>query len=109
MAQVIEMNISNGSKILVEVAPVTGENKRGLDVVSKMDEAFDKAVQNIIVQNSLILVNAFKEMESHPLPLNKATAEFGIKITGKGNVYVVEASTEASFKITLEWLPSGKK
>lgn len=117
MAQLIEMTLSTGEKVLVEA---TGTNTaggssavrgigRGADVIDKIDAAFDKAIQNVIVQNSLILVKAFKEMESHPLPLNKASVEFGLKVSGKGNIYVVESSAEASFKITLEWLPSTAK
>lgn len=117
MAQLIEVTLSTGEKIFVEA---TGSNLpggstavrgigKGLDVIEKIDEVFDKAIQNVIVQNSLILVKAFKEMESHPLPLNKASVEFGLKVSGKGNIYVVESSAEASFKITLEWLPSTTK
>ncbi len=117
MAQLIEMTLSTGEKVFVETAggSLTEGNKtirgigRSSDVIDKIDAAFDKAIQNVIVQNSLILVNAFKEMESHPLPLNKASVEFGLKVSGKGNIYVVESSAEASFKITLEWLPSAAK
>jgi hypothetical protein len=112
----LEMNLSNGESILVEVSGDSSskdnpfeETSKATDLINKIDEAFDKAVQNVIVQNALILVNAFKQMESHPIPPNKATAEFGLKLSGKGTVYVVETSAVATFKISIEWLPSGAK
>jgi Trypsin-co-occurring domain 1 len=48
------------------------------------------------------LVKTFQSLASEYAPDN-ITAEFGLKLSGEGNVYVVKTTGEASLKITAEW------
>jgi hypothetical protein len=48
------------------------------------------------------LIETFKALKTESAP-DKITSEFGLKVSGEGNVYVVKASTEATLKITAEW------
>lgn len=49
------------------------------------------------------LIDSFEEMKKEKIPLSKANATFGLSFTGTGNIFLVEASTEASISISLEW------
>jgi hypothetical protein len=51
---------------------------------------------------SALLVRAFQET-TQDVALAKVTAEFGIKVTGEGNVCVVKSAADASVKVTAEW------
>jgi hypothetical protein len=73
------------------------------DLVHQVDRLFDEVVQNEIVENARVLVGAFQQLAEQAIPPTKATAEFGLKLTAAGDVYIVKASSEASFKIVLEW------
>ena len=48
------------------------------------------------------LVRTFKEFQSEHAP-DRIKAEFGLKLSGEGNVYVVKSAAEGSLKITAEW------
>lgn len=48
------------------------------------------------------LVRTFKEFQTENAP-NRIKAEFGLKLSGEGNVYVVKSAAEGSLKITAEW------
>jgi hypothetical protein len=52
---------------------------------------------------STLVVKAFRE-GTQDAP-SKITAEFGIKLGGEGNVYIVKTTGEASVKVTAEWTP----
>ena len=48
-----------------------------------------------------LLVEAFKE-GSAARP-DKVTAEFGLSLSGEGNVFVVKTGAQASVKVAMEW------
>lgn len=48
------------------------------------------------------LFATFKSMTPGTAP-QKITAQFGLKLGGEGNVYVVKSTAEASLSITVEW------
>lgn len=103
---IIETTLSNGKKMLIEVSVGSGDCKisRSAGEVAKIfDKAFDKLVQNEIVQYCNILTGAFEEMKNQSIPPKKATAEFGIQAGGEGNVYLAKISAQANFKVSVEW------
>lgn len=48
------------------------------------------------------LVRTFKGFETEHAP-DRIKAEFGLKLSAEGNVYVVKSAAEGSLKITAEW------
>ena len=48
------------------------------------------------------LVRTFKGFKTEYAP-DRIKAEFGLKVSGEGNVYVVKSAAEGSLKITAEW------
>jgi len=48
------------------------------------------------------LVKTFKGLEPEHSP-NRISAEFGLKFSGGGNVYIVKSTAECSLKIRVEW------
>ena len=48
------------------------------------------------------LVKTFKGLEPEHSP-NRISAEFGLKFSGGGNVYIVKSTAECSLKIKVEW------
>ena len=48
------------------------------------------------------LVKTFKGLEPEHSP-NRISAEFGLKFSGGGNVYIVKSTAECSLKIRGEW------
>ncbi len=103
MSKLVEMKLGE-STILVEAAEddlrLLGARE---DVLGAVDKAYEKLVQNEIVQNCRVLIGAFEQLKEQSLAPSKGTAEFGLQFTGEGNVYLVKASAQASIKITLEW------
>jgi hypothetical protein len=114
MAQFVKMKVSKvnaDATVLVEV-PEGGSGFKPVgkagDLIKEVDASFDNVVQHEIVENCRVLLGAFEQLKTHGTPPAKATAEFGLKFTAEGNVYVVKTSAEASFKITVEWQFTGK-
>ncbi len=48
------------------------------------------------------LVKTFKGLEPELSP-NRISAEFGLKVSGEGNIYIVKSTAECSLKIMVEW------
>ncbi|RXE56032.1 hypothetical protein ABH15_07500 [Methanoculleus taiwanensis] len=48
------------------------------------------------------IIQTFNDMPEYKKP-NKLITEFGLKISGEGNVYLVKTGAEASLVITAEW------
>ena len=48
------------------------------------------------------LVKTFKGLEPEHSP-NRISAEFGLKFSGEGNVYIVKSTAECSLKVRVEW------
>ena len=107
MSRLIKMEC-DGTEILVEVEDnFEFEDTHGLqklggkEALKKAVSSFEK-VSETIQAYSRSLVNTFKKLEKNAAP-HKVTAEFGVKVNGEGNVFVVKSSAEASLKIVAEW------
>ncbi len=48
------------------------------------------------------LAKTFKGLEPEHTP-NRISAEFGLKLSAGGNVYIVKSTAECSLKIKVEW------
>ena len=105
MSKLIRMKLGENDTVLVEVPEDGGikQVSKFSEIIEKTDEFFDKVVQHEIIANCKVLIGAFEELKKQELAPKKACAEFGLQLTGEGNVYVVKTSGQASFKISLEW------
>lgn len=45
-------------------------------------------------------ITNFRELSVKP---NSASAEFGLKVSAEGNLFIVKAAGEATLKVTLNW------
>ncbi len=105
MPQLVKMKLGDRGTVLVEVPEEEGIQRvgKGKKILEAADKVFDRLVQNEIVENCKVLVGAFEQLKEHSIPPRKATAEFGLQFNSEGNIYVVKASGQASFKISVEW------
>ena len=72
--------------------------------VREVDQFFDELIIEEIVQNCNILTKAFMKLkQDNEISPSKAHAEFGLKFSGEGNVYVTKVSGESNFKISVDW------
>jgi len=101
----VNMKLKDGSTILIEGFPTTHREKisKSKKVIEKIDVFFDEVIKKHIVNNCEILLSAFEALKEKPIPPSRATAEFGLQINAEGDIYVVKASSQGTFKITIEW------
>ena len=60
---------------------------------------FEEMLQKVKPFCESIITN-FRELSVKP---NSASAEFGLKISAEGNLFIVKAAGEATLKVTLNW------
>jgi hypothetical protein len=105
MPNLIKVNIE-GVDVWIEAEGPLSEQE-GPQKVS-VSESMGKTIDSFHMMSATIkafctsLVKTFKSLASEHAPDN-ITAEFGLKLSGEGNVYVVKTTGEASLKITAEW------
>ena len=95
----------DGTEIWIEAEERTGE--RGPRKVSREDAAektlnIAENLHSTITGYCSSLVKAFESLDRIAKP-QRISAEFGLKLSGDLKVYVVNAGSEASLKITAEW------
>jgi len=93
------------TEIWMEAEEVAGDlgpqRVSGIECIEKAVYSFER-ISDTIRAYCASLINTFKGINKELAP-DKIRAEFGIKISGEGNVYVVKSAAEASLKITAEW------
>lgn len=108
----IRMRRGDGETVLVEVdGPATkaGVGKAGAvsdaaaSIILDIDRALDRVLIHEIVENCRTLDAAFTELATRHSRVTEATVEFGLKVSGEGNVYVVKTSVEAAFTVNVKW------
>lgn len=101
MANLIEVNGTKGS-VLVAVKTPPG----AIEATADLDETIQKVEANVDDAFEVVerVVEAFHaHVEAFGEKLNAAEIEMGLSFTAKGSVYVVEATAEAAFKVTLKF------
>jgi hypothetical protein len=71
--------------------------------VEKLDQMLDRVIQKQIVEHCKILMVAFEQLKTQPIPPKKASAEFGLQFNAEGNVYVAKVGSQSTFRISFEW------
>jgi len=105
MANLIKVKF-DGAEIWIETDEEAAEAEAVPERVSVLEKAekfipFEK-VSDTIKAYCTGLVKTFKELEPEHSP-NRISAEFGLKLSGEGNVYIVKSTAECSLKIKVEW------
>ncbi len=103
--KLLEMDAGDGTTILVAVEipeeAVADVDKFGDIAIEKVEQSFE-AVKDLIVRGCRPLTEAFETLYKEG-KATSAEAEFGVNFTGKGNIYLMEASGGASLKIKVTW------
>jgi hypothetical protein len=102
VATVVEMPLEDGSTILVEVS----DDEQRLErvgrigtVVRNSAETLEEALRRVRPAVTAVL-NQARSLASPP---DKVKVEFGVKLTAEAGVVIAKATTEANFKLSLEW------
>ncbi|WP_096484117.1 CU044_2847 family protein [Methylorubrum populi] len=95
------VELPDGNKVLFGRDPDTGLGEIGIgdDITTKSQEQFKKALTSLAG-----LVKAMEEtvgaLARRP---DAIEMEFGAKLTGECDLWIVSGETEAEFKVTLKW------
>ncbi len=94
--RLIEIRPAEGQDpISIEITPVEGEG----GVVQAGPSSFDDMIKKINPFCESI-IRTFQALNVKP---KTASAEFGLKLSMDGNLFIVKASGEATLKVTLNW------
>jgi inner membrane protein involved in colicin E2 resistance len=84
-----------------------------IDIWMEVEEEinYERGLQKVSVSETMEKVacsfenisETFKNKIDKDLAPDKIELEFGLKVSGEGNIYVVKSAAEASLKITAEW------
>ena len=96
----------DGAEIWIETDEEAAEAAAVPERVSVLEKAekfipFEK-ISDTIRAYCTGLVKTFKGLEPEHSP-NRISAEFGLKFSGEGNVYIVKSTAECSLKVRVEW------
>jgi hypothetical protein len=96
-----------GKAIWIETEGAISSSEENLENVSVSDSlggAVDAGSQmtETIAAYCGNLIDTFKSFDESQKP-DTITAEFGLKLSGEGNLYLVKTVGEASLKITAQW------
>ena len=118
MRKMIKLDSGSSDPILVGVDIPADEVRDKIHDVGWLDlfkgepEAVSKnygTISKMIVAYSRPILASFEELQKEKIPLTSASAEFGLSFNGKGDIFLLEASAEASIKVSLEWSLEAKK
>lgn len=93
----IEAEVSKGQ--LEEIGVREGVRK---EVIKELQSSF-KSIAETIKICSADLAYVFDEQHPISKSMKGAEIEFGVKVSGEGNVYVVKATGEANITVKLNW------
>lgn len=104
MPNLVAMKTESG-EILVEAE----FSKLTLEEIGVMDNAFEridgsfKSIAETIKKCSKDLADVFNEQHSINKSMKSAEIEFGVKVSGEGNIYVAKTTGEANITVKLNW------
>ncbi len=103
--KLLELDTEGGDTILVAVevpeAAVGQVANLGELPIERVEQTFD-TVRDLVVRGCRPLTQAFQTLQQES-QASRAEVEFGVNFTAKGNIYVVESSGNASFKVKVTW------
>lgn len=98
MEKVLEIKPTEGKEpILIESTEI--EYDSGVVQAGGSKLSFEEMLQKVKPFCESIITN-FRELSVKP---DSASAEFGLKISAEGNLFIVKAAGEATLKVILSW------
>lgn len=101
-----EFKLADGSSVLVEVTPDSGETRvaRG-DVVAKARVTFDEAVGQVR-DAAVVALEQFQQMTRQP---DQVEISFGVKLKADVGAVLAKAGVEGQLAVKLTWRAPEKK
>jgi len=103
MSRLIEFQTEEGTEILVELdknTPGVGPAGDHDDLPVKAQKKFEETMAALVP-----IANAIhSKVKSVTKPPKEITVEFGLKISGKGNLIITSSEAEAHIKTTFRWI-----
>lgn len=103
--KLLELDTGDGNQILVAVdVPLAAVGKVanvGEIPVERVEQTFD-TIRDLVIRSCRPLNQAFRTLQREG-QASEAEVEFGVNFTTKGNIYVVESSGNASFRVKVSW------
>jgi hypothetical protein len=99
---VVEMPLESGSTILVEVTDDEQRLQRvgrAGTVVRESAETLEQALRRVKPAVAAVL----GQVRDLATPPDTVKVEFGVKLTAEAGVVIAKATSEANFKLSLEW------
>jgi hypothetical protein len=110
MKRLVEFRLDDESTILLEINEPDAEG--GMVRAGRADElpeqakhTFEQALTTITPAAESIMAR----LRGLSNPPDQIGLEFGVKLSGKAQMFVISADTEGNFKITLTWKGTGTK
>ena len=101
--KLLEVKPADGKDpIAIEVTEVEGESG-GVVQAGGGKISFEEMLGKVKPFCESIITN-FRELSVKP---DSASAEFGLKVSAEGNLFIVKAAGEATLKVTLNWSLKG--
>jgi hypothetical protein len=98
MEKLLEIRPVEGKEpILIEATKV--EYQSGVVQAGGGKLSFEEMLQKVKPFCESIITN-FRDLSVKP---DSASAEFGLKLSAEGNLFIVKAAGEATLKVTLNW------
>jgi hypothetical protein len=104
MKRLIDFNMDDGGKLVVEVEDVmfsSGAMRGGLssDIMVKAEQTFESALARI--KPAVRAIAASIHDVYHPA--DEVEVTFGIKLSAEAGAIITSTSTEANFEVKLKW------
>ncbi len=100
MGRLIEFKTDSGI-VLIESATgeKPGRTTRALGVEKKIGKKLSDLIE-VIQPMTETIIESIDRLDKKP---DSISAEFGLSISGEGNIFVVKAAGEASLRVTFTW------
>lgn len=107
MAQLLELNIQDGSTVLVEVEEVaSGPVTRSGRAQSAVIEA-GASLEQVLGKLGPTLGSVVRQVRDTVDRPDEVQIEFAVKLSTDANVIIARAGGEANFRIALKWSSGG--
>jgi hypothetical protein len=106
MTQLIKVNVGE-AEFWIEPEETAVSGQMPIQKTSAVSDLLEKGIpfdlfSKLISSICQSLARTMNKIEDDLKP-SKFSTEFGFKINGEGNVYLVKSGVEASLKVTVEW------
>ncbi len=104
MSRLIEVPLSTGGSITVEVdEPTGGRTMRGGDRGADLVERGGRTLEDSLGTIAPALKEVLDKLRGVSTELSQIEVELGLKLTGEAGMVVARAGAEANFRVLVRW------